>query len=102
MRISYVPLFLVLVLISCKEKSNYRKAADEIAANAPKPVNMNAGQDNYNISIPNGWTTERRSEYGVHYYFLSAPKTPDDPNTNISVTSEYMDNLDLDEYRKKT
>lgn len=102
MRISCLSLFLLIILISCNNKSKYRKAADEIAANAPAPTNMNSGKDQYSLYIPVGWTTEHRLVYGVNYYFLSAPKTPDDPNTNINVASEYMQNLSLEEYRQKT
>lgn len=81
---------------SCKSK--YRKAADEIVSNAPTPTNMNAGNEKYTLQIPNGWTTEHREAYGVDYYYLIAPKTADDPNTNINIASEFMQNLSLEDY----
>ena len=101
MKIVYIP-FLLVLLTACREKSKYRKAADEIAANVTDAKNMNAGKENYTIDVPNGWTTEHRSAYGVDYYFLLPPKTEKDPNTNINVITEYMQNLSLDDYRKKT
>lgn len=102
MKIVCVLFLLFVLLTACKEKNKYRKAADEIAANVPNAKNMNVGKENYTIDIPYGWTTEHRSAYGVDYYFLLAPKTEEDPNTNINVITEYMQNLNLDDYITKT
>ena len=102
MRISVIFFFLLILAVSCNNKSKYRKAADEIAANAPTTKNMNVGSENYSLYVPDGWTTAHRSAYGVNYYFISAPKTSDDPNTNINVATEYMQNLGLEEYLEKT
>jgi hypothetical protein len=102
MKISIVSFFLLLLAASCDGQSKYRKAADEIAANAPSAKNMNVGKDNYSLYIPAGWDTARQRAYGVDYYFIFAPKTQDDPNTNINVQTEYMQNLSLEEYRRLT
>jgi len=99
MRIIFILLIVLLSVTACKSK--YRKAADEIVANA-KPIYMNAGKEKYKLKIPDGWTTEQRNDYGVDYYFLRAPKTPDDPNTSINVATEFMQNLSLDNYLTAT
>jgi hypothetical protein len=100
MRIILIFISVFIAAASCKSK--YKKAADEIAAQAPDPVNMNAGKAKYSLYIPDGWTTEHRTNYGVDYYYLSAPKTADDPNTSVNVASELMQNLSLDDYVKAT
>ncbi len=92
----------LLILTACGGKNKYRKAADEMASNAPEPTNMNAGKREYTIAIPEGWTAEHRSANGVDYYFLLAPKTKDDPNTNINVTTEFMQHLSLEDYEAKS
>lgn len=38
----------------------------------------------------------------INYYFLGAPKTEDDPNTNINVITERMQNLSLETFRERT
>lgn len=95
-------IFLLVVTAACNNKSNYRKAAEEIVANVPPTANMNVGKLNYTVYIPTGWTTTHQTFSGIDYYFLSAPKTIDDPNTNINVITEYMQNLSLDEFKAKT
>jgi hypothetical protein len=67
-----------------------------------QPTNMNAGKLSYSIYIPSGWTTENRTLYGVNYYYLMAPKTEEDPNTNVNVVTEDMRSLSLEEYRTET
>ncbi len=100
MRVIFISLFVFLATTSCKSK--YRKAADEIVANAPAPTNMNVGTEKYSLYIPDGWTTTHRNNYGVDYYYISAPKTEDDPNTSVNVANEFMQNLSLEEYLKGT
>ncbi|NSL89252.1 hypothetical protein ECE50_020590 [Chitinophaga sp. Mgbs1] len=51
--------------------------------------------------VPAGWTTHREQHYGIDYYFLSAPKTQEDPNTNINVITESMRHLTLEEFTRK-
>lgn len=92
-------LFLLMAIAACKSETKYRKAADEIAATIPPSENLNAGKARYTVDVPKGWTTNHRTEYGVDFYFLTAPKTKDDPNTNINVMTEYMQNLSLEDYR---
>ncbi len=94
-------LILIITLSACNNESKYRKAADDIAKNVPEPTNMNVGKEKYTLDIPAGWTTKNQTAYGIEYYFLLAPKTKDDPNTNINVVSEDMQNLSLDEYTEK-
>jgi hypothetical protein len=96
MRLILISIILFWGATACKNK--YQKAADELAANAPAPINMNAGKEKYTVQIPNGWTTKNRLAYGIEYYFLLAPKTADDPNTTINIISEFMQNLSLDDY----
>jgi hypothetical protein len=102
MRVFSVIIFLILIAGACK--SNYRKAADEIASKIPpsEAVNMNAGKETYTIYVPDGWSTKYKREYGVEYYFISAPKTIDNPNTNINVTTEFMQDLSLEDYAELT
>ena len=100
MKAAYI-LFLFIVFTSCRD-SAYKKAADEIASKLPEPTNMNVGHDKYALYIPNGWTTESRTMYGIDYYSLFAPKTTEDPNTSVNVITEYMRRLSLEEYRRKT
>ena len=92
----FTSIFLLIGATACQSK--YRKAADKIVANAPKPTNMNVGKEKYILHIPNGWTTEHRDVYGVDYYYLMTPKTKDDPNTSINITNEFMQNLSLEDY----
>jgi len=100
MRIIAILITICIVTASCKSK--YSKAADEIASNAPDPVYMNAGKEKYSLYVPDGWTTEYRNNYGVDYYYISAPNTADDPNTSVNVASEFMQHLGLDEYLQAT
>ncbi len=102
MKIAFTPIIFLFLLSACKEKSKYRKAAEEIESNMPNTKNMNAGKEKYTLAVPVGWTTEHSNEYGIDYYFLLAPKTKEDPNTNINVITEFMQNLNLDEFSRKT
>ena len=101
-KIIYSLLLFVIGLIACDNRSDYRKAADEIALKMGDAKNMNVGTDNYALYIPAGWITDSLHAYGVDYFFLVAPKTKDDPNTNISVTTEFMQNLSLDVFKTLT
>lgn len=98
----FITSFILLILVSCNTKSKYRKAADEIAASSPPSKNRNVGRENYTLFVPGGWTTAHKTAYGINYYFLLAPKTMADPNTNINVITEDMQNLDLEVFRQKT
>jgi hypothetical protein len=96
-------LLLIVALTACNnEKSKYAKAAEEIAAKVPDSKGMNVGREKYKLAVPNGWSTEHRTAYGVDYYYLLAPKTKDDPNTNISVITETMHQYSLEEYKAET
>ncbi|MBV4360593.1 hypothetical protein [Pinibacter aurantiacus] len=100
MRIIFVFLVLLFGATACKTK--YRKAADEIAAKVPEVTNINVGKDEYSLYVPDGWTTRHKYAYGIDFYYLDAPQTKDDPNTNINVITEFMQNLSLDDYLKGT
>lgn len=97
-----IALSIVGVMISCENKTNNRKAADDIAEKAGKPTNMNAGVRQYQLAVPEGWTTKTQTNYGVNYLYLLAPKTAEDSNTNINVATEYMQDLSMADYRKQT
>jgi hypothetical protein len=88
-----------MIISACKSKN--RQAMDEIAARMPEPTNMNVGKENYTIDVPEGWTTAHTTYSGINYYMMGAPKTEDDPNTNINVITESLHNLSLDDYREK-
>lgn len=91
----------LILLIGCKEKSEYRKAAEEIAANLPDTRGLNIGVAEYELIVPNGWTESHFSEFGIDYYFISAPKTLEDQNTNVNVITESMNNYSLQTYTNK-
>lgn len=93
-------VLLLVILLACKSKG--QKAIDEIAEHMPDPVNMNLGKENYTIDVPEGWTTAHTIYGGINYYFLGAPKTEDDPNTNINVITERMRNYSLETFREKS
>ena len=101
MKRAYLYLFLLVILIACDARSKHKKAADEIAVKMTGTKGLNVGKQNYHLYIPDGWTTEHRSAYGIDYYFLFAPKTIEDPNTSINVMTEFMQNLSLEDYRIK-
>lgn len=92
-------LFLITI-VACKNKP--QKAADEIFDKIPSTQNLNVGTRHYTLTIPPGWTTKRQTYRGIDYYFLLAPKTAADPNTNINVVTESMQNFSLDVYKEKT
>ena len=73
-----------------------------MASRITSTTGMNVGKQSYSLYIPNGWTTDHRTAYGVDYYFLFAPKTQDDPNTSINVITEDMEHLTLNEFRELT
>lgn len=98
--ICHIPFFLLVILLACK--SNYRKAADEIFKRSPEPTNMNVGKHNYALDVPEGWATAYRTYGGVNYYFLNAPQSKADPNTNVNVITENMQNLSLDIFKAKS
>lgn len=102
MKIRTIPVFLLVALTACNYKSNYRKAAEDIVEKIPDTRNLNVGSRNYSLDVPAGWATEHRQEHGIDYYFLFAPKTEADPNTNINVITERMQNLSLEVFVKKT
>lgn len=95
-------LFLLILFSACKGRADSKDAIEEIIANAPAATHMNTGKDPYKLDVPEGWTTEHRSAYGIDYYFLFAPKTKEDPNTNINVLTESIQGLTLTEYRRKS
>ncbi|PZR28275.1 MAG: hypothetical protein DI535_07675 [Citrobacter freundii] len=99
---NFTILFVITLLMFPGCKSKYRKAADEIFSKAGGTENMNAGKRSYHIDVPEGWTTETRTTYGVEYFYISAPKTFLDPNTSINIATEFMQNLNLEEYRDGT
>lgn len=98
----YLFLCLLTVTISCGTKSRSRQLGEQILSNTGTSPNMNAGRSPYKLDVPEGWTTEYRTIYGVNYYYLLAPKTAEDPNTSINVLTEYMQNLSLKEFTEKT
>ena len=100
MKMFYPCVFCLLALIACISKSKYQKAADEMAAKLPPASNTKIATEDYSIFIPPGWKTEHRTAYGMNFYYLLAPKTPDNPNTNVNVLAEYMQNLTLEQYRQ--
>jgi hypothetical protein len=101
MKTSLLCSFFLAMIFSCITKSRYQKTADEIAAKMPPSHNMNVGKEKYNLYVPTGWTTKHQTAYGMDFYYLLAPKTADNPNTNINVMTEYMQNLSLQEYLQK-
>ena len=98
----YTAILLLSIIASCKSK--YEKAADEILDKIPEgsTKNLSAGTLRYKMDIPKGWKEEHRVTRGVDMYYLMAPKTPEDPNTNINVIAEYMQNLSLAVFKAKT
>ena len=102
MKTSLICFFFLATIFSCITKSRYQKAADEIAAKMPPSHNMNVGKEKYNLYVPPAWTTKHQTAYDMDVYYLLAPKTADNPNTNINVITEYMQNLSLEEYLQKT
>ena len=97
---------MLTTVVSCKAKSgsNYLKAAKEVLGSVPAPTNknMNVGTENYSLYIPKGWTTAHWTYAGINYYTLHAPVSENDPNTNVNVITENMQNLSLDVYKEKT
>ncbi|WP_341841201.1 PsbP-related protein [Chitinophaga caseinilytica] len=92
-------IILIATASACNNnKSRNLKAAEEIFDKVPSTENMNAGKHHYTVFIPDGWITSRQTYQGVEYYFVTAPKTPDDPNTNVNVISENMRGMDLDKF----
>jgi hypothetical protein len=102
MSVKPIPIFLLMVVAACTYKSNYRKAAEDIIEKVPKTKNLNTGKRAYVLDVPAGWETRHQTAYGIDYYFLLAPKTSADPNTNINVMTEGMQHLSLETYLKKT
>lgn len=101
MKIQFIFILFLTILLACKNGS-YKKAADEIAANLSETTNMNRGKDKYTLYVPKGWTTKNSTHYGVDYYFLTAPYTKVDPNTNINFITEYMQNMNTEDFRMKS
>lgn len=101
MKIFNTAILLLTLTTACTTKSKYEKAADEILANERASKYMNAGMLKYRVKIPEGWTTDHRTYRGVDYYFLLAPKTIEDPNTNINIITEHMQGLDLPVFKAK-
>lgn len=99
MKIFYTIILLLTLTTACTTKSK-PKTIEEIAANLPT-ANMNAGKLNYTVKIPDGWTTEHVTRHNVDYYYLYAPRTTDDPNTNINIVTEHMQGLELPVYKAK-
>lgn len=99
MKIIYPIILLIAASFACNDnRSPARKAADKIFDKIPSTKNMNAGTTNYSLFVPEGWTTKRQSYRGIDYYFLLAPKTIDDPQTNINLITEDMRGVDLDKF----
>jgi hypothetical protein len=93
----YSIIFLFTFLTSCKSK--YHKAADEIADRIPESNTMNAGKNKYKLFVPDGWSTKHQTYNGVDFYFLNAPQTKADPNTNVNLITENMQHLNLDVFK---
>lgn len=96
----YIPLLFLTILLSCKSK--YRRAADKILKHTPQSTNMNLGGQNYMVDVPPGWTLSHQTIRDIDICFLAAPKTKEDPNTNMNILTEYMQNLSLEIYKAKT
>lgn len=90
-----------MAVAACTYKSNHRKAAEDIIEKIPDTKNLNTGKRSYVLDVPVGWETKHQTAYGIDYYFLLAPKTLADPNTNINVMTESMLHLSLETYLKK-
>ena len=67
MKRAYLYFFLLVILIACDARSKHKKAAEEIAAKMTGTKGLNVGKQNYHLYIPDGWTTEHRSAYGIDY-----------------------------------
>lgn len=62
--------------------------------------NMNEGRSKYSIYVPENWTTKQERINGIDFYFLLAPKTKEDPKTNVNIISENMRDMDLYTFRE--
>jgi hypothetical protein len=102
MKTGLICFFFLATIFSCITKSRYQKAADEIAEKMPPSHNMNVGKEKYDLYVPPGWSTKHQTAYDMDFYYLLAPKTLDNPNTNINVLTEYMQNLNLEDFLQKT
>lgn len=91
---------LILCISACKSK---RSTADEIMDKLPaNKENLNVGDQNYTLYVPENWTTKHTTYRGVNYYFLMAPHVPGDFNTNVNVVTENMHDDDLTTYETNT
>ena len=94
--------FLLLVT-SCKTETKTKdKSPDEILNEVSKLKTINVGNDNYIVNIPTDWTTKDTTLNGVSFYFLLAPKTDNDFNTNMNILNESMQGESFDDYKKKS
>jgi hypothetical protein len=96
----WLAIIFMFVFSTAACQNRYGKAADELRDRSPEPQNMNVGVQNYTTYIPDGWTTAKKSYGGIDYYFIAAPKTETDPNTNVNIITEKMQNLSLDAYKE--
>lgn len=97
------PIYLLfaaatLFSIACNDKPKDSSAsAAELLKDVPKE-NLNAASENFTITTPEGWTTERETMEGVKYYFLYAPEVAGHARTNMNVLSEDMRGASLETY----
>lgn len=93
-------LFMLLSLYSCH---NNKSTADEVFDKLPaNKENLNVGDQDYTLYVPENWTTKHTTYRGVNYYFLMAPHVPGDFNTNVNVVTENMHDDDLTTYETNT
>ena len=89
---------LLFFFYSCISQSKEKTLEERIIDIGTK--NMNEGKSKYSIFVPENWTTEQKKIGGIDYYFLLAPKTKEDPNTNVNIITENMRDMDLYTFRK--
>lgn len=98
----HIVFALALITASCSESGKRPSKISEIDLSKVSTKNMNAGKEAYDLYIPENWQSERKTLNGVQYHFLFAPKTAEDPNTQVNIVSERMQGLSLYDYRQQS
>lgn len=93
---------MILLAISCKNEPEKPKTTEELLDIASKAPGINAGTENYTISLPDQWTSKDTVINDIKFHFIFPPAEEGAFRVNVNIINEAMSGLSLEQYKQAT
>jgi hypothetical protein len=101
--ILFIAASFLLFAASCGDKKpSGKKTADELFDKFAKSPAINAGEDNYVLSIPKGWNMIDTVINKIKFHFIVAPPKDAENGVVVSILNESAMGRSFDEYMEAT